>query len=148
MVCLGEDDEVENMIQSAVATPVQAVPHLPGRRRFQWRYAGVGGELGVGLEAVAWSQDGCEPAGSEEVDSTELCEQLEPSLRKFADLTSELRLMRKSQRKTAREAAYDESALLLQRTLGRRRVALEGLQTCLGVHRREVEIVLGIELEK
>jgi hypothetical protein len=86
--------------------------------------------------------------GSEEVDSTELCERLEPSLRKFADLTSELRLMRKSQRKTAREAAYDESALLLQRTLGRRRVALEGLQTCLGVHRREVEFVLGIELEK
>ncbi len=43
---------VHDSVQSAVPRPVQAVPSVPSRRRFQGRHAGVRGQLGVAFEAV------------------------------------------------------------------------------------------------
>src|SRR3954468_14224174 len=54
---LGEGDPIEDRVEPAVATPIQAVADAPSRGGFQGSGAGMGAQWGLTREAPPGAQD-------------------------------------------------------------------------------------------
>lgn len=67
----GQGDAVEDGIKATVAAAVEAMAHAARRGGFQGSDTGVGGELGLALEATAGAEDTGESAGGEQADALE-----------------------------------------------------------------------------
>ena len=68
---MGKGDAVEDGIEPAVPSTVQAVAHVSGRRGLKRCHSGVGRELRVGGKAMPRAQDASQSAGREKVDTTQ-----------------------------------------------------------------------------
>jgi hypothetical protein len=82
---LGENDPIENAVESPIAAAVETMADESGRRGLKRCGAGVGGELRISVESATRPNDARQGASGQEVDAAETCQRLEPYLSEFLD---------------------------------------------------------------